>query len=324
MINKVFFKGLNELRAIAAIAVIFHHIELFKNRDKLPSLFDTPLAYFITYLGKNGVYLFFVLSGFLITYLLLSEKFNGKINLKKFYLRRIFRIWPLYYFIILISFILIPYLADSFDIFQQTSSYFERIKNIDNYSSNSLLCYLFFIPNIALYLNYIVVGCSQTWSVGVEEQFYIVWPILILLFNKKIMPFIFLIMIGIMTVFTLVYAPIIPFEYMSIGALGGYFLFYFKNTVVDVINSIKFLYLGLIVFVFILLLFPVINQYLQTLLVSVCFALLILYTVSAETKTVFINKQFSFLGQISYGIYMYHPFVMFLVFPIANNFLKII
>jgi peptidoglycan/LPS O-acetylase OafA/YrhL len=77
--KKIFFNGLNELRAFAALSVIFHHIELFKNSDHINSLLDSIyFSYFIEKLGKNGVYLFFVLSGFLITYLLLLEK--GKLN----------------------------------------------------------------------------------------------------------------------------------------------------------------------------------------------------------------------------------------------------
>jgi peptidoglycan/LPS O-acetylase OafA/YrhL len=62
--NRVFFNGLTEIRAIAALFVLFHHIELYKFRDGLPSLYDTPLSYFISHLGENGVIIFFVLSGF--------------------------------------------------------------------------------------------------------------------------------------------------------------------------------------------------------------------------------------------------------------------
>ena len=63
--KKIYFKGLSELRAIAALFVIFHHIELYKHRDGLLSLYDSFLNYFISHLGKNGVYIFFVLSGLL-------------------------------------------------------------------------------------------------------------------------------------------------------------------------------------------------------------------------------------------------------------------
>ncbi|WAC01923.1 acyltransferase family protein [Lacinutrix neustonica] len=98
-------KGFNELRFIAAFGVVVHHLELYKKRGKMLSLYDSFLKDFIDGLGLNMVYLFFVLSGFLITLLLLKEKNNtNKIDIKKFYIRRVLRIWPLYYLITIISF----------------------------------------------------------------------------------------------------------------------------------------------------------------------------------------------------------------------------
>ena len=91
--NKIYFGGLNELRAIAALGVVIHHIEQFKGMNGL-SVSNANLSFLIHNLGKASVDLFFVLSAFLITYLLLQEKSNnnGKINIGKFYMRRIFRI----------------------------------------------------------------------------------------------------------------------------------------------------------------------------------------------------------------------------------------
>lgn len=321
--GKVFFKGLNELRAIAAFAVIFHHIELFKSRDAFPSIYATKLNYFIDCLGKNGVYLFFVLSGFLITYLLISEKTkNLSINLPKFYLRRVFRIWPLFYLILIIAFFVIPFLASNFEIFQLTPSYFNRISNQENYSINSFLLYFLFVPNFALHLNYIVVGCSQTWSVGVEEQFYIVWPLLVMLFNKNIIPYIFIITLVMMSLFGMFFTHVIPFEYMAIGAIGGYFLYYKYDDVQNFINTKPYLYFVIIASIFILLFLPIIDKYLQSLMLSVLFIFLIIFTVVSNSKALFLNQTFSFFGKISYGIYMFHPFIMFLIFPIANKYLS--
>jgi peptidoglycan/LPS O-acetylase OafA/YrhL len=106
--NKIYFGGLNELRAIAALGVVIHHIEQFKGMNGL-MVSNVNLTFLIHNLGKASVDLFFVLSGFLITYLLLEEKTNNNdcINIGKFYLRRIYRIWPLYYLIMFISFVII-------------------------------------------------------------------------------------------------------------------------------------------------------------------------------------------------------------------------
>ena len=326
--KKIFFSGLNELRAFAAISVIFHHIELFKNKNGISSLFDTDIfSYFIEKIGKNGVYLFFVLSGFLITYLLIKEKNKlGTILFKNFFLRRIFRIWPLYYFIVLISFIVIPFLAHTFDIFQLTPSYFNRIAEPANYSVKSFLLYLFFLPNVALSLGISVVGASQSWSVGVEEQFYVLWPILVYLFRRNIIwvfGFIILLLASFHFFQIKIISPIfkiLPFEFMAIGAIGGY-LFYYYNEKIELFSKSKYLYLLLLLLILSFLFIPFFSQYFQNMVLSCLFLFLILMTINNENPMVFRNKYFSFLGQISYGIYMYHPFVMFLLFPIATKYI---
>ena len=91
--KKIYFPNLNGLRFIAAFMVIVHHVEQFKSLFGLENVFhESP---FISIVGKLGVVLFFVLSGFLITYLLLvEEEVTGTISIKSFYIRRFLRIWP--------------------------------------------------------------------------------------------------------------------------------------------------------------------------------------------------------------------------------------
>jgi len=185
MQNKLFFSGLNELRAFAALAVVFHHIELYKYRLGLCSLYDVNLINtFIENLGKNGVYLFFVLSGFLITYLLLEEKLiTGKISVSKFYGRRILRIWPLYFIILIIGFFVLPLVYNAFPHFFESQTFYnERIKNLV-YGEN-LILFLFFLSNVALQLFGGVAGAAQSWSVSVEEQFYFIWPWIVKFFSN--------------------------------------------------------------------------------------------------------------------------------------------
>ncbi|REC48984.1 acyltransferase family protein [Chryseobacterium pennipullorum] len=329
--KSIFFGGLNELRAIAALSVILHHIELFKHRDHMGSLFDSKYtAYFIGHLGKNGVYLFFVLSGFLITYLLLAEKEkNNSINLKKFYLRRIFRIWPLYYIIIFISFIVIPLLAFTFPIFSITPSYYQIIKDTSNYDIMSVFLHILFLPNIALQAGKVIVGASQSWSVGVEEQFYIIWPIIVSFFNRRIMISAFVCILIIFIAINLRYprsligtvVSIIPFEFMAIGSLGGYFYSVQANKITEYTKG-KAIYLTSLLLILVLISIPVFTLYIQNITLGFVFLLLIIISINPLNKSVFRNRYFSFSGGISYGIYMYHPFIMFLIFPVFYKLLK--
>ena len=74
--DNIFLKGLNELRAVAALGVLVHHIELLKydDRNAYSLANNTHFHHFIQSLGKHSVYFFFVLSGFLITHLIVREK----------------------------------------------------------------------------------------------------------------------------------------------------------------------------------------------------------------------------------------------------------
>src|SRR5579863_968679 len=96
--SPLYFKGLNGVRAIAALIVLVCHIDQFSR------LFNVQKIGFYEHgMASYAVDMFFVLSGYLITYLLFAEKEKtGTIRLKKFYLRRILRIWPLYYLTVII------------------------------------------------------------------------------------------------------------------------------------------------------------------------------------------------------------------------------
>jgi peptidoglycan/LPS O-acetylase OafA/YrhL len=141
--------NLDAIRAIAALLVFVWHTELIKAEF---GFFSMEMLHD---LGGVGVTIFFVLSGFLITYLLLKEHdSNGKVNLTKFYFRRILRIWPLYFLILFIGVLFIP----------------------GGMSLSAFLMSIFFLPNIAFVLGKLPALIDPIWSLGVEEQFYIFHP----------------------------------------------------------------------------------------------------------------------------------------------------
>lgn len=118
--------------------VIVSHIEGFKNKAGLDNLFNLP---FIKSLGPQGVSIFFVLSGFLITYFLLNEQWSSNtIAIKKFYIRRVLSIWPLYFLILTLGFFIIP-LVFKVDYFTQIKPFFE----------GKIILAIFLMPNV-LYL----------------------------------------------------------------------------------------------------------------------------------------------------------------------------
>lgn len=329
--GKIYFGGLNELRAIAALGVVAHHIEQFKGMNGL-YITNTNLSFLIHNLGKAGVDLFFVLSGFLITYLLLLEKENnfGRIDILKFYLRRIFRIWPLYYFIMFISFVVIPLLSN-FSFFENNMSMLSLIHNPDNYSFKTIALYLGFLPQFAN----VVIGASQSWSIGIEEQFYLIMPLAITIFRRKVFFKVVLLVslvffcltINLNSIFSIdsniAYffrgLPYFNFQFLLIGVIGGYIYFYNLTKVSNFTKS-KYGYFSLLMLILFLSIFLVFENNINHFILGVLFLFLILFTVNRSNKLVFKNSVMSYLGKISYGIYMYHTFVLFLIFPLANKY----
>jgi peptidoglycan/LPS O-acetylase OafA/YrhL len=147
-----YFPSLDGLRALSIFIVISSHI------------INVRLNYSNTIIdGALGVQIFFVISGFLITTLLLKEKVkSGKISIKKFYIRRALRIFPVAYLFILIVFIL----DRLFQLKISTSDYLSALFYYKNYIST------------AWELNHF-------WSLSVEEQFYIFFPFLLSNLNLK-------------------------------------------------------------------------------------------------------------------------------------------
>ena len=137
--------SLNGLRALSISFVLVNHI------------FFKTLGYTTIPGGQIGVNIFFIVSGFLITYLLLDEEKNtGSINLKNFYLRRILRIFPAYYFLLFTYFIL-------------------QLAGILYFHTNSWITSLtytkyFPIPNASEWES------EHLWSLSIEEHFYLLWP----------------------------------------------------------------------------------------------------------------------------------------------------
>lgn len=174
---KVYFKNLDGIRFLAAFMVVVHHCIFFKKSysESYPIVERS-----IELMGRLGVSLFFILSGFLISYLLLVEKDSkGTISFRNFYIRRILRIWPLYLGYGLILTLFSPTVFAWLGMGQEATDWSTKLVN--------LLFLLFFAVNFQLAFLGDNRGIFEvSWSVCIEEQFYLIWPPLVNFFRNKL------------------------------------------------------------------------------------------------------------------------------------------
>ncbi len=306
--------ALDGFRGLAAILVVVFHIFEFLSK--------------YLFFGWIGLEMFFVLSGYLITDILI--KTVGRKNyLRNFYMRRILRIFPLYYLCLLIFLVIFPLL----DIELGLKYYTDNQVWLWTYMQNWL--YIFKNPSSNT-LNHL-------WSMAVEEHFYILWPLVILLLRKPKYLLIFL-----FTLFALVVGLRIWVWSKHIQDFAYFNLFAFTRIdgicvgcILAISLSInKFFikkYLLAIVMILIALnvLFIFINRefdyslpylgYAGYASLAVIFGLLAYFIILQESRLLnsFFNfRLFRFFGRISYGFYMFHWPIYLLLSPYLFSLLS--
>lgn len=316
--KQIYLTGLNGLRAIAALSVVVAHISQEGIADfGFPRLFDLPMAGY-------GVTLFFVISGFLITYLLINEiKKTKTVNVTKFYIRRILRIWPIYYLFILVAILVLTFLMQSQPILVPELWY-----------------YIFFAANFPFIAQNGILILVHYWSIGVEEQFYLFWPwvarfsktkllkvavlILILLFAAKIAAW----FVWGAPSFVYRFFMVTRFHCMMIGAISA-ILFASQNQLFIRIFTHKFTQ-ALAWFLFFIMGFGLIHvpAVIGQEVIAVVSVSMILGQVINERRLFNLERPvFDFVGKISYGIYVIHPLIVLLLSRLfkpleMNMFLK--
>ena len=186
--KKIHFENLDALRFFAFLSVFISHVALFLGFESNNSSFNFIKKSFLIH-GDLGVNFFFVLSGFLITFLLLTEKDKfSKIFLSHFYLRRVLRIWPLYFLTLILGF---------FVIYPLASSSLIHFPFLINEGYSFLPWYIFLGANIKIaFLGGGSVVLAVLWSISVEEQFYLIWPIILSLLSRKNITKVLFIIVG--------------------------------------------------------------------------------------------------------------------------------
>lgn len=281
---------------------------------------------FFHVIGKLGVVLFFVLSGFLITYLLLTEEDScGNIDTKKFYLRRIVRIWPLYFFILFLAFAILPFIS-----FLSMPGFSKEWIFSD--LGLKLAMYALFLSNLVIPILGVVPYASHLWSIGTEEQFYLFWPLFMKLVTRHRIAFLLLIIIGHLGVehfLNIVPIDLFPYRnifrsfwhHFAIGcmAIGGVFailLFQRHNLISLLTHNYTFGATSVLLAFLILVGHEFSRAHFE--IYAVLFGILILnLTSNPKCAKIFEFPALKYLGQISYGLYMYHTIGIFAIIQLG-------
>ena len=303
MIKPIHLPGLNGLRAIAAMSVLWGHTF---QRD----FGDWGIDGFRLTVVADGVTLFFVISGFLITYLLLHEQEQSQtISIPKFYMRRILRIWPIYYLYLLVSVLV-----------------------TGTWNDPNIWYYCFFTANIPFILAAGIWPVVHYWSLGVEEQFYLFWPWLVKLArgrNQRLLVMAISVCLAWLACkwsIYLVYGTntayrifaVTRFDCMMIGAIGA-ILYFMRNKMFSHVLMNRTLGLACLLLLLVSQLWvgfvpaPVRPQVI---------ALLSIVCIASQLDNPIINLEnhiCDFMGKISYGIYVIHPLLIFGLSSLYRN-----
>ncbi len=314
-----YFDKIDVIRFISAmIVVVYHSYQGWVNKIGLPEIITehgdkitlTTIGQWVhlgIMNGGYGVEAFFIISGFLITYILLNEKElnQGRINFLNFYTRRSLRIWPLYYFIISLSPLIVNWIGQ---------------KDSPDY-----------VANIFFYNNFRVIHdpdswlfpLAHFWTLCIEEHFYIVWPLIIAFVPNKylIRTFILLILISIVyrgCVFLYVDEPwyylfmstFSRYDALVVGAATAYFHFIrpIKLTISKPLRIAVYLVLTLAITndntaLWNNLFMACFKKYFY--MAMVLFAMLNFLFNDKPMLEFLNNKVIRYLGKISFGIYVY-------------------
>ncbi len=330
--NKIYFENLDTLRFLAFFAVFASHSMLktgileLSNNDFYKRIINFTMS------GGIGVSFFFVLSGFLITYLIIKEvQETGTLNIKHFYIRRTLRIWPLFFFVVFFGFFIYPI--------------FKKIIGMDTNLPNQIWYHISFLSNFdSIYIAQNKLQATSpmmediTWSVSIEEQFYLVWPLLFMVYPKKWYPFIFIKIIAISSLFRYfnrVDGDVIYYHTLSVMsylAVGGLFAYYSLKSAkfLQVITHLKkwliiLIYvLGLSIMFYGNYIYPSIYDVVFMPILSALFFGFIILEQNFAQNSLFKYgrlKYLSILGKYTYGLYLLHPIaiqVMIIIYKLLK------
>lgn len=315
-----YFPHLDGLRFFAFLIVFISHSVLFLWNGKLNFA-----------QGDLGVNFFFVLSGFLITYLLYFEKevSRGFISMNKFYIKKALRILPVFLIALSLAFLL-------------GSIGFENLPFGINLKIADIPWFLSFTSNFYIIYGTVSAAIAILWAVSVEVQFYILWPIIVSFINKKYVPTLLVTIIILATIFRFIhseepnqilYSTFSVISGIAIGALFGFFAFFRKNFTEKMSEFFTRKNVILLYALFLVVLYVKMFPYyfiphslmgLYTAILPVFFSLLFIFIILEQNYSNYslfkasTNSKVTYLGKISYGLYAYHMLCIAVIFSISK------
>lgn len=297
MSKSIHLPGLNGLRALAALSVLWGHTfqGIFGDWQLNGGGWNLPVVY-------DGVTLFFVISGFLITYLLLNEQERSrKISVGKFYMRRILRIWPIYFLYLVLA-----------------------LTITNSWQEEGLWYYLVFVANIPFIMSVGILPIAHYWSISVEEQYYLFWPWLVKLTkgNWRRLMYITLGVCGLWLICkyglyltqgtTLVYRffAATRFDCMMLGAVGA-ILFHRRQPLFMKVLGNRWVGLLCLLTVGVSVLWAeFVPAPLRPQVIAVLSLGAIMGQVAGNPVINLENRVMDSIGKVSYGIYVIHPLMI--------------
>ena len=301
-----YYRSLDGVRGIAALMImVFHFFQEVEQQTGVVGMLKK-----LSVFGRTGVTLFFVLSGFLITRILLHTKETPG-YFRNFYGRRAVRIFPLYYLFLLIYYYLVP-----------------AVEGSASPALSDQLYYYFYLQNFAETFGWEVTGPLHFWSLAVEEHFYLFWPLVVYLVTQRRLLKI-IVAIVVMALLLRMYMvgsgySVFYFTFTRFGALaiGSGLALLETNGYLKPARAKYFSWLLLLVVAPLIALWMAftgagndnIQLYKYPLIALVYFSA-IGYLITQRTP--YLNEWLragwlSYTGRISYGLYVYHPLLFLL------------
>lgn len=313
--DTIYFANLDILRFIAAfMVVIAHAYEGWCGWWGYPGLMSVDgdhktLSSFGNYAntviknGGFGVDVFFLISGFLITYILLAEKdLTGKIDIKKFFIRRGFRIWPLYFLLIAVTPFIVSWLNKPSPDYLSTALFYNNFHSMTTGNWE----YPF----------------AHFWSICVEEHFYLVWPFLVAFIPNRYL---------LNTFWTVLFISVIARFGFNLYGKGFYYMYLHTLSRMDVLaigaigaymyfnKSLRFTtpkYVRIALYILFVVVYASEPYNIYDGMFLACFRKYFYVAVIAIGMSNFLlnpdalisfkkKNVFHYLGKVSYGVYMY-------------------